>query len=511
MSADAKRRRLQRRLARLAPPAEVPQAAEAASDLGAGPDYAVALSQDRASFFGEPALGYQAGASPALSPAREAPSGGALVGLEALHEVRRAQGAEELEDGAFELDDSVLDFDIDMVRSADIQMNWAGGSASEPIEADAAAPRWAELGVTPTGGLCERVESHPPDHRHGRVGVGAARTADREALARLSSLPALRGCDLGRALYIDTETTGLGLGSGTVPFLVGYARFEAESFVVRQLILEELGQEAPMLEALSQAIESASLLVSYNGRSFDWPLLESRYVLYRMRPPEPPPHLDLLSLARRVYKARLGSVRLTRIEEEVLDFWRPDDLPGSEVPAYYHSFLSTGDVGLLSGILRHNADDLIALAALLSQLAEGYARPQPGDPAEDLLGQARVAAGAASLAELRRFRDCIEPAADPQAFGELALLEAAQLRRAARYAEAADALRAALQTPPGGLTEASLHLALAKLEEHHLGRLAVALSHAERAEPAEGAEAQAHRLRRLRRRLGRGGALLPGL
>ena len=123
-------------------------------------------------------------------------------------------------------------------------------------------------------------------------------------MASLALDPRLAGVDFRRVLYLDTETTGLAGGTGTVPFLVGLAWFEERSLRVHQLFLRRLGEEAPMLRVLAERMAESSCLVTFNGKSFDWPLLRTRFVLNRVPVPAELPHLDLLHCARRVFKHR---------------------------------------------------------------------------------------------------------------------------------------------------------------------------------------------------------------
>jgi uncharacterized protein YprB with RNaseH-like and TPR domain len=146
-----------------------------------------------------------------------------------------------------------------------------------------------------------------------------------ERLAQLALNPELESIDLRRALFFDTETTGLAGGTGTVPFLIGIAWFEDESMRIQQLFLPEMGKEAPMLHWLRERVQQSSCVVSFNGKAFDWPLLRTRFVLNRVPAPSLPPHLDLLHCARRVLRPRLQSVRLVadgkgdRAQRERLD------------------------------------------------------------------------------------------------------------------------------------------------------------------------------------------------
>src|SRR5690606_10056066 len=147
----------------------------------------------------------------------------------------------------------------------------------------------------------------------------------------------LAACDPRRALYLDTETTGLAGGAGTVAFLVGLSFLEDGDLVTEQFLLRRMGEEAAIVARLSERIEQASMLVSFNGKSFDVPLLRTRAVMSRMPALPERPHLDLVHVARRLHKRRLGSCNLTTIEQRILGFRRQGDIPSSEIaPRYAH-------------------------------------------------------------------------------------------------------------------------------------------------------------------------------
>ncbi len=186
---------------------------------------------------------------------------------------------------------------------------------------------------TRAGTLHLRTQHLSAAHRTGRAPLTAARVASAELLSLLALDPALARCDLAGALYLDTETTGLQGGTGTVAFLVGLGYWVGEGgLVVEQLLIRALGEEAPMLEHVAERIARASLLVTFNGKSFDLPLLRTRFALARIPMPDPPPHLDLLHVARRVHRARAREgrpfeCRLTSLERTVLGFERFYDTP----------------------------------------------------------------------------------------------------------------------------------------------------------------------------------------
>lgn len=186
----------------------------------------------------------------------------------------------------------------------------------------------------------------------------------------------------GPVACFDLETTGLQRGTGTVPFLYGWAVVSGNQIRVEQWFLEDLGREAPLVEAAFQMLKAAGLLVTYNGASFDVPLLRTRAVMAGVERPWPATaHLDLLPLVRRLFRHRLTRCSLRRAEEELLGRPRVDDLPGSEAPERYRRFLRDGDIAPLAPVLRHNQLDLLSLIRLINHLEQhlGLARPEPSD------------------------------------------------------------------------------------------------------------------------------------
>lgn len=186
----------------------------------------------------------------------------------------------------------------------------------------------------------------------------------------------------GPVVCFDLETTGLQRGSGTVPFLYGWAVASGKDIRVEQWFLEDLDREAPLVDAAFQMLKHAGLLVTYNGASFDVPLLRTRAVMTGLERPWPATaHLDLLPLVRRLFRHRLIRCSLRRAEEELLGRPRVDDLPGSEAPERYRQFLRHGDPAPLAPVLRHNLLDLLSLIRLINHLEQHLelARPQPSD------------------------------------------------------------------------------------------------------------------------------------
>ena len=182
----------------------------------------------------------------------------------------------------------------------------------------------------------------------------------------------INGFNPRRALFLDTETTGLG-GAGTVAFLIGAGFAQGDRFVVRQFLMRDYGQEASQLQLFAELASDFDSLVTFNGKSFDVPLLRSRFTLQRMdKLWRDLPQLDLLHAARRVWKLRLTNCSLQRLEAETLGLIRTDDLAGAEVPQRFFDYLKSEDFSLLEDVLRHNAQDILSLAALLCKLTEAY-------------------------------------------------------------------------------------------------------------------------------------------
>jgi uncharacterized protein YprB with RNaseH-like and TPR domain len=320
--------------------------------------------------------------------------------------------------------------------------------------------------------------------------------------------PALEEVDFSRALYIDTETTGLAGGAGTLPFLIGMAWFEAEHLIVEQLFLPRPGLEGPLLARLAERMQEASAIVSYNGKSFDWPLLRTRFILNRVPAPKLPAHLDLLHCARRVYKSRLGSVRLIHLEQALLGFERIDDIPGELIPQTYFDFLRGERAGsTLTPILEHNRSDLVALPALLGEILRRFAGEHAQQDARDQLGFAKVAARADSS---ERAIALAHAAADADLRGELAstaLFLVGELKlQKGDLLGAAQAFERAVELSAQAFDAARAHLALAKLHERKTKQLACALQHAERTAECEGEQACARRVARLQARIQKRGA-----
>jgi uncharacterized protein len=193
-------------------------------------------------------------------------------------------------------------------------------------------------------------------------------------------------------LFLDTETTGLMGGTGTYPFLVGIAWWDAGGLEVEQFFMREHSEEHALLVTLAERMAERRVLVTFNGKSFDWPLLETRYRMTRkLAPPVPRAHLDFLHPARNLWRIRLGSVRLAELEKHVLGWDRGADLISAMIPQFYFDYLRGGSPEPLVQIFLHNQMDLRGLAGLASRILSILAEPDAdGQDGLELFGVSRI-------------------------------------------------------------------------------------------------------------------------
>jgi len=231
---------------------------------------------------------------------------------------------------------------------------------------------------TTAHGQCFVTEAtYPLDHAHGCLPLAAFLDVSAEIAAQVAQDGGLAGVDLRRACFLDTETTGLSGGTGTMAFVVGLGFFCDDGFRLRQYFLRDPGDEPAMIEALAEFLPGFTALVTFNGRGFDVPILENRFILARCPPPTTRlPHLDLLPPARRLWHHAQPSCALSALEREVLGVQREqDDVPSGIIPFLYRDYLRTGDAREMKRVLYHNGVDILSLVTLAARLCRLFADP----------------------------------------------------------------------------------------------------------------------------------------
>jgi hypothetical protein len=322
--------------------------------------------------------------------------------------------------------------------------------------------------------------------------VGSAASACATTLSLLALTPELASCRPGRAIFLDTETTGFGNGTGNVAFLVGLSWFDEPSgdLIVEQLFMRSPSEELAMLERLRARLQWGDCVVTHNGKSFDWSVLRGRCVMNRLPPLPERPQLDLLHLARRVHRHRSWSKRLGRLEVELLGFRRGGDIDGEEVAQRYLHFLRTQDESGLEDVMRHNLLDVLSLAALTGLYGEPLELP-----AIEIAAIARVVRRAGDLERAVELAD-LAVARGAGAQGLRARAEIAKAR-----GDKCQALRD-FEALADQVSDPEVRLELAKLYEHFSKQPGRALSMVELG-TSEQRDAREHRRARLARKVAR--------
>lgn len=241
-------------------------------------------------------------------------------------------------------------------------------------------------------GCCFVIENrYTLDHIHGGCEIGTALDIGSDVLAAVGGQNC-EGLEAGRLLYLDTETTGLSGGTGTVAFLVGAGFFEDGYYVLRQYFIRDYNEEPAMLAELAGLFSRSLGLVTFNGKAFDINLLQSRFISNRLKPSfSDMPNIDLLYPARRVWGLKLESCRLSSLEENILGHARHDDIPGALIPSVYFEYLDNRDAADIVRVIKHNELDILSMVSLLVRLRAMLQSPlSETDGGFELLGMGRI-------------------------------------------------------------------------------------------------------------------------
>lgn len=219
------------------------------------------------------------------------------------------------------------------------------------------------------------TKRYPLDHKHGNVNL--SEQADLHLISQYAKNEKIHPTSLDKLLFLDTEATGLYTGVGTYTFLIGTGKFTPDCFEIKQFFLREPGEEISQLTTFEEYIAGAQTLVTYNGKAFDLPLLTTRFIFNLLPSPvNDLYHIDLLHLARRLWKLRLPSRTLGNIETFILEFQRSGmDIPGWMIPDLYYDYLHTNDARPLQQVFYHNEIDVLSMAALLIHISQMLTNP----------------------------------------------------------------------------------------------------------------------------------------
>lgn len=247
--------------------------------------------------------------------------------------------------------------------------------ARHPVE-QVVPGRWIE---TSCGQAFVAEQTYPADLQHGCATLRIDAPVD--VVAEWAQEPRLTALGTETYAFLDTETTGLARGTGTYAFIVGAARYEGDSFRLAQFFLRGPADEAAQLAALWAFLEPCQAVVTFNGKTFDLPILRARSIANGQSfPLQGMPHVDLLGLARRLWRDRLPSRAMGCLEDQILGLPRADeDVPGWMIPGLYFDYLQDGDARPLKGVFYHNAVDVLSMAALLGHIAALLADPLGSD------------------------------------------------------------------------------------------------------------------------------------
>jgi len=270
-------------------------------------------------------------------------------------------------------------------------------------------------------------------------------------------------------LFLDTETTGLSRGAGTVAFLVGVGYFTEQHFVVEQYLMRDYDEELFVLQEISRLLSAFPVLATFNGKTFDIPVLQNRFLLNRFGDDFGGVHADVLYPSRRVWKLRLGSCTLQSLEESILGVTREDDLPGEMIPKTYFQYLKNRDFEPVRRIMAHNRQDIVSLAQLFFFLCRLHQKPETAAAPEDLFSLARTLHRRGETAKAKTcYRMSARGGLRKPAFHALA-----QQEKREGHAQRAVKLYTAMLSRREDTAEVCV--ALAKLYEHQLKNIPQAL------------------------------------
>jgi uncharacterized protein YprB with RNaseH-like and TPR domain len=238
-----------------------------------------------------------------------------------------------------------------------------------------------EVVSTPDGETFRAQETFPPDFRYGEMTLTDILNIPTYPAHLLSRNEQLKELDLQKTLFLDTETTGLTGGTGTMAFLIGVGFFQGEEFQVQQFFMRDYSEEKAALSIFKQLLESFQFLITFNGRHYDIPLLETRFILSRTASKiREMPNFDLLFPSRKIWKGAYENCRLVTLESRLLGMERVDDIPSEFIPTLYFDYLRTGDGQKIHRVFYHNQMDILSMVGLTGRIHLVYHDPNAAQP-----------------------------------------------------------------------------------------------------------------------------------
>ncbi|MGA2464592.1 MAG: ribonuclease H-like domain-containing protein [Thermodesulfobacteriota bacterium] len=238
-----------------------------------------------------------------------------------------------------------------------------------------------EVISTPDGESFQVKEYFPSHFRYGEMALAEVLDIPTYPAHLISKDERLKELDLRKALFLDTETTGLAGGTGTFAFMIGLGFFEGDGFLVHQFFMRDYSEERASLSLLKGLLESFQFLITFNGRVYDIPLLETRFILSRLPSKiKEMPNFDLLYPSRRIWKGAYDNCRLITLESQLLGMERGDDVPSEWIPYLYFDYLQTGDASKIHQVFYHNQMDILSMVALAGRIHLTYHDPQAARP-----------------------------------------------------------------------------------------------------------------------------------
>lgn len=390
---------------------------------------------------------------------------------------------------------------------------------SSPVENGVSSSHRRELPPgeeidTPFGPVYLMQKSYSLNHVHGSYKLSELLEFNSALAAEVARQSSLGEVSLERLIFIDTETTGLAGGAGTIAFMIGVGSFHENTFQLRQYFLRDPGEERAMLHVLQDDLETGEGFVSYNGRAFDIPLLEMRYMIGMRRRWELSawPHFDLLHSARRLWRRSLPDCSLGTIEKQQLGIQRTeDDVPGALIPGLYLEYLRTGEASEMARVVYHNEIDILTLVGLATQVLDRHRRDDPTElSGSEALAVARWHHEAERLEQAEAAYQAALVSTNPNVRMDALRRYTAHLKRQGRRKEAVGGWETMHDLAPDDPTSC---VELAKYYEWHAQDLKQALSWAQEAlvclthwadgwRRDQAWESIEHRMARLKRKMG---------